>query len=99
MCVTSRTEQSRQSKSHGVFNHARCRLKGWELSEVDALRVARSDAAEIVLLQLPKKLFVEMVDPHVPRYEHLPERWVPLPPVLVTWTLRDEAGVRLLPFL
>ncbi len=42
-----------KSRRMGVFKHARGVLRGWELPEAEAARVAASDAPEVVLRQQP----------------------------------------------
>ena len=79
-------------KSHGVFNQARGRLKGWELHDVDAARVQSHSELEIVLFHLPKRLFVEMEGNAKGTWENLPAKWVPLPAATTTWSL-DNADV------
>jgi len=79
--------QSAELKAHGVYNQARCRLRGWELHEIDAVRLIDSPESEVILLHLPRRLFVEMEDKRFPRWKQLPNNWVPLPVSTITWSL------------
>ena len=65
--------RQKELKEHGVYNQARCRVRGWELHELDAIRVKDSSDPELMLQQLPKRIFVEMERKTFPRYQNLPE--------------------------
>ena len=79
--------QSAELKAHGVYNQARCRLRGWELHETDILSLRECAEQEVILQHLPRRLFVEMEDKRFPRWKGLPKNWVPLPVSTVTWSL------------
>ena len=52
-----------QFKEHGIHKGAQCILKGWELTDKDLARVQASTDGNVVLSELPKTLFVEMLTP------------------------------------
>ena len=79
--------QSAELKAHGVYNQARCRLRGWELHQEDIARLKDCEDSEVILQNLPRRLFVEMEDKRFPRWKQLPDNWVPLPVSTVTWSL------------
>ena len=85
--------QSAELKAHGVYNQARCRLRGWELHETDIERLKDSQESEVILQHLPRRLFVEMEDKRFPRWKQLPSNWVPLPVSTVTWLLDPDDKV------
>ena len=57
-----------QFKEYGIHNGAKCILKGWELTERDLARVQCAEDSNIVLLDLPKILFVQMLTPMKKQY-------------------------------
>ena len=40
--------RQKELKEHGVYNQARCRVRGWELHETDAVRVKESSDPELI---------------------------------------------------
>ena len=90
ICSSGRRGQTKQLKDHGVYTQARCRVRGWELHESDIVRLEGNNDAEVVLEHIPKRIFVEMEVHLFPRYEELPEYWVPIPATSTDWSL-DKA--------
>ena len=87
--------RQKQLKDHGVYNQARCRVRGWELHETDAVRVKESNDPELILQHLPKRIFVEMERKTFPRYQDLTEHWVPLPVTTTVWHLDRNEAIRI----
>ena len=80
-------------KEHGVYNQARCRVRGFDLHEEDAERLRDNHDTEVILKHLPKKIFVEMQLKHFPQYEGLPKHWVPIPVASTIWYLDKEKAI------
>ena len=77
-------------KDHGICTQARCRVRGWELHESDMQMLQENTDPEVILQNMPKRIFVEMELKNFPRYDDLPEHWVPVPPTTTEWYL-DKA--------
>ena len=74
-------------KEYGIFKGALCKFKGFELGDADKTWVHESSNNEIILREMPKKLYVEM-DREMPKqYDGLPHNWFPLTAVSVKWSL------------
>ena len=78
-------------KKNKVVKHARGRLVGWELHDVDKERVAGSTDAELVLTNMPKKLFVQLTTNSLASNDKKESAYVcAVSPKKVTW-YRDAA--------
>ena len=63
--------RGRQFKECGIHKGAKCILKGRELTEKDLARVKESNDGNVVLAELPKTLFVEMLAPMKKQHDGL----------------------------
>ena len=72
--------QSKKLKEHDIYAQARGRVRKWELHESDIQLLSDTTEPEVVLQHMPKRIFIEMEVRELPRYEDLPEHWVPVPP-------------------
>jgi len=50
---------------------------------------------EIILQQMPKRIFVEMEVKDFPKYDELPEHWVPIPPTNTEWYLDHAESIQI----
>ena len=67
-------------------------LKGWDLHKLDAATVRGSNDPEIVLQQCPKKLFLHLLGPEIPRHHDLEPQMYALTPRRVTWAVDKRPG-------
>ena len=77
----------------GIHNGAQCILKGWQLSDADLSRTQTLKHEHMVLQELPKVLYLEMLTPMHKPYPELPSGWFPMTPVNKKWCLDSEAKV------
>ena len=62
-------------------------LKAWCLEESDVKLLRDNVEAEVILGQLPKKLYVYMNTRMKKQYPGLPEQWFPIRPTTAYWSL------------
>ena len=74
-------------KEYGIHNGAECVLKAWCLEDSDVELLKDNMEAEVVLRQLPKKLYVYMITRMKKTYPGLPSQWFPMKAVAAEWTL------------
>ncbi len=84
-----------KSRRMGVFKHARGVLRGWELPEAEAARVAASDAPEVVLRQQPVELRIEILNPTKELQRTRGRAIFVLKLQVRSWTLDKEGKVKL----
>ena len=89
----ARTKQ--KIKEHGIYTQARFRVRGWELHESDLQRLQDNTDAEFVLQHMPKRIFAEMEIKVFPRYDDIPEHWVPIPPTSTEWYLDAAEAIQI----
>ena len=80
-------------KEYGIHNGAKGILKGWHLSEKDLERADRKEEGNLVLLELPRVLFLEMQTPMKKSYPNLPAMWFPMTPVTKYWCLDADENI------
>ena len=85
--------QHKKLKEHGVYTQARCRVRGWELHDVDLQRLQDNKEQEIILQHMPKRIYVEMELKDFPKYDDIPAHWVPIPPTNVEWSLDHAESI------
>ncbi len=84
-----------KSRRMGVFKHARGVLRGRELLEEEAARVAACDAPEIVLRQQPAELKIEILNPTKELERTRGKAIFVLKLQIRPWTLDKEGKVKL----
>ena len=77
-------------KEYGIHNGAKCRLKDWHFSETDEKNAKVHKEGTLVLQELPKKLFLEMLTPMKKAYPNLPAKWFPMTPLSKYWCLDSD---------
>eukprot|EP00973_Karenia_brevis_P095862 12429459-Karenia_brevis.AAC.1 len=80
-------------KEYGICNGSKGRLKAWELSDKDQAMLQKNNDNIVILTDLPKTLFLEMDTPMKKPYPGIPDRWFPMRPTAVTWSLDAEENI------
>ena len=82
-------------KQYNIHNGATCFLRGMELADVDVEYLKTTEARQVVLQALPKRLIVHMSRPMKKQYPGMPKDCFPLSPVTVYWTLDVDGDIQI----
>ena len=68
-------------KKYSVHHGVKCKLKAWDLSDMDRDMLQGNDKQIILLQEIPQVLFIEMEKPLLEPYPGLPDKLFPMLPV------------------
>ena len=80
-------------KEYDICDRSKGRLQASDLSDKDHARLQNSSDTIVILSDLPKMLFLKMETPMKKSYPEIPDKWFPMRPTSVTWSLGSDENI------